>query len=102
MSAKQAAAALITHDPDIAEKARTIEAMGAYHEGRTEAVMNLLRETMGTWTLTLAAQAANTTEQQVIAAMAFHPSLRIGSSIVTRGIAIELYHPLAKYANARR
>ncbi|WP_168175644.1 hypothetical protein [Pseudomonas sp. PA15(2017)] len=55
--------------------------------------MELLREIMGTWTLTLAAQAANTSEQSVIAALANHEHLRIGTAVVARGIAAELYEP---------
>jgi hypothetical protein len=91
MSAKQAAEALIQHDPHISARAQEIQDRGNYCPARREAVMDLLRETMGTWTLTLAAQAANTTEQNVIAALACNEPLRIGTAVVARGIAAELY-----------
>ncbi|MPQ69446.1 hypothetical protein [Pseudomonas sp. MWU12-2323] len=93
MSAKQAAQALIDHDPHVSVKVLEIQEMGHYHPDRRDAVMELLREIMGTWTLTLAAQAANTSEQSVIAALASHEPLRIGTAVVARGIAAELYEP---------
>jgi hypothetical protein len=93
MSAKQAAQALIEHDPHVSAKAREIQDMGPYHPDRRETVTNLLREIMGTWTLTLAAKAANTSEQSVIAALACYEPLRIGTAVVARGIASELYDP---------
>ena len=93
MSAKQAAQALIEHDPHVSTRAREIQGMGPYHPNRRETVTHLLREIMGTWTLTLAAQAANTSEQNVIAALACCEPLRIGTAVVARGIAAELYDP---------
>jgi hypothetical protein len=92
MSAKQAAESLMQNDPHLLEEIQKIEAMDTGSENRRAAVMELLRQTMGTWTLTLAAHAANVDEESVIAAIAYHPSLRVGTYSIARGIAARLYH----------
>lgn len=91
MSAKQAAESLITNDPSIAEQVRAIEEAGPYVDGRTEMIMTLLQEITSTWTLTLVANAAGVTEEQVIASLAGDGPLKIGTSLVARGIARTLY-----------
>jgi len=92
MSAKNAAAALVEYD--IAEQVAAIEAaypMVGFDVERREAIVSLLREVMGTWTLSLAAASADVSEQQVIAALAYHPRLRIGTTAVAQSVAKSLY-----------
>jgi len=46
MSAKQAAEALIAHDPHLVDRVRQVEDMGYYHPDRTMTVKALLRDTI--------------------------------------------------------
>lgn len=87
MSAKKAAASLIANDPFITARAMAFETM-SFSERDSEGE-NLLKDVMGTWTLTLAADAAGVTEEQVIGAIAYQ--LRLGSTLVARGIAHRLF-----------
>lgn len=88
MSAKIAAAALVRHDPDIAERLkafaqrRKVNVFSVRHHEYEDFAAYLY----GRWTVSLAAEAAGVTEEQVIwAVLTYHA--RAGTSIVCRGIA---------------
>lgn len=66
MSAKTAADALMSHDVDFANSVRNLP---ADVNAQGPAAAALVRETAGTWTLTLAAAAAGVEENQVLAAL---------------------------------
>jgi hypothetical protein len=90
MSAKAAAAALLRNDVDLASFARQWRA--GWQQGKSEAVEQYIRQhVMNTWTLTLAAQSAGVTEEQVIAALLYINPLRTGSTCVCRGRAASMF-----------
>jgi hypothetical protein len=86
MSAVRAARALLWHDADLAAFAASIPAPHSprHREIVTYYVRNYV---MNTWTLTLAAEAAGETEEQVIAALLHLEPLRIGTTCICRGEA---------------
>jgi hypothetical protein len=88
MSAKKAAAALAYLDTDIAEQLevfRTLDLEAPASIGRADYVA-FARHLWGLWTVTLAAESASVSEEQVITALlAYHT--RAGSSNVCRDIA---------------
>lgn len=93
MSGVRAARALLALDASLAEcvELLTARVRPSSLEWRP-AVLALVRErVMGTWTLTLAAEAAGATEQQVVAALLYLEPLRIGSNCVCRGEAEMLF-----------
>jgi hypothetical protein len=90
MSAKSAAQALLKNDTELAAFAAQFR--NGWEQGKTRAVEEYIRDNvMNTWTLTLAAEAAGVTEQQVIAALLFLDPLRTGSNCVCRGQAAGLF-----------
>lgn len=93
MSAVNAAKALLECDTHIYEFAYRLS------DDRSGDKKNLVIEFMrgylaGTWTLTLAARAANVTEQQVIAALLRLEPFRLGSARVCREEAALLFGEL--------
>jgi hypothetical protein len=92
MSAKQAAKALLKNDAELSAFASQFR--NGWESGKTLAVDSYIRENiMNTWTLTMVAEAAGATEQQVIAALMFIDPLRSGSNCVCRGRAANLFSP---------
>lgn len=90
MSAKSAAAALLKHDTELAAFASTLDPV--WVANRCEVVRSYIRENvMNTWTLTLAADAAGCTEEQVVAALVYMEPFRLGSTCVCRGEAAILF-----------
>ena len=90
MSAKSAAAALLRHDVELAAFAAQFRP--GWQQGKREAVEAYVQENvMNTWTLTLAAEAAGVTEEQVVAALLYLEPLRTGSTCVCRGRAADLF-----------
>lgn len=91
MSASAAAAALIQHDADIAAQVVRFDRTddeNRYRLSRRDEGVAILESALGTWTLALAAAAANVSELQVLTAMAYQ--LNLGTLPVCRGIAARL------------
>ena len=86
MSAKNAAAALLQFDIDVAEKLPAKDQFLDY-----ESAISLGKAIRGTWTLSLAAAAGGVTEQQVMAALLQHHT-RCGSSLVCQGYAKTIFN----------
>lgn len=92
MSAKSAAASLLKNDITLAEFAAKLQSIREIE--RREYVINFLRENvMNTWTLTLVADAAGCTEEQVIAALLKMEPLRIGTACVCAMEARACFRP---------
>lgn len=90
MSAKSAAVALLRCDPDLAAFAATLD--GLSYSQRHDLVITFIRtRIMHTWTLSLAAESAMCAEEQVVAALLYLEPLHMGSSVVCRGLARNLY-----------
>ena len=88
MSAKAAAEALLRHDADLADFGASVR-MAGLEKG--ELVRAYVREHIyGTWTLALAADAAQCTEEQVIAALLHLDPLKYGTTAVCRIHAAEM------------
>lgn len=91
MSAKRAAQALLELDTNIAAFAMQFEA-GGFDSHKRDKVAHFIRtEVMGTWTLTLAAQAAGQTEKAVIGALMELEPLRFGTKGHGRAMASKLF-----------
>ncbi|MBP6776235.1 MAG: hypothetical protein KA151_03170 [Piscinibacter sp.] len=90
MSARRAAVALMNHDADIAEKIAEYFADRRPYFAKSETGEAIVASAAGTWTLTLAADAAGVTERQVLAAIA--QQLHLGTSCVCRGIAERIFY----------
>lgn len=91
MSAKQAALALLELDADLAAFAAELKP-GSYDPAKGEKVQAYVREhVMGTWTLTLAAYASGSTEEQVVGALLELEPLRLGTQGHGRAIARALF-----------
>ena len=91
MSATSAAQALMQLDTEIAVFADVIGNVADRVDQREQILEFIKDRVMNTWTLTLAAQSAEVSEQQVIAAMLYLPEFRIGSVCVCRGQAALLF-----------
>lgn len=92
MSAKRAAQALIDYDPYVGLQVETIRGMREDNaQERIEAIQSLLRDVMISYTLSLVAGASNTTEKNVVAALAQHEDLKFGTSGVPRSYVEGLY-----------
>ena len=88
MSARAAAEALLRHDADLAEFGASVR-MAGFDKGKL--VREYVRENIyGTWTLALAADAAQCSEEQVIAALLHLDPLRYGTTAVCRIHAAEM------------
>lgn len=84
MSARLAASALVTYDADVAEAIRNARVGG---ESPTwNAAEELAGYLRGCWTLSLAAAAAGTSEEKVVAAVLLY-FVGAGTSAVCRSIA---------------
>ena len=89
-SGKCAAQALLELDTNLAQFAASIDRDRWSRSAET--VDFVQQNVMNTWTLTLAARCAGVSEQQVIAALLYSESLRIGSTSVCQGIAFKLFN----------
>jgi hypothetical protein len=90
MSATQAAQALLAHDVEVYQFAKSLGA--GYDPQKREKVRSFLEGyLLGTWTLTLAAAAAGVTEEQVVAALLHQEPLRFGTTVVCRDEARRLF-----------
>jgi hypothetical protein len=86
MSARLAAAALVTYDADIADAVRKIHEEQGGKRATWSAAESFAAYLRGCWTLSLAAHAAGTTEEKVVAALLLY-FVCAGTSTVCRGIA---------------
>jgi hypothetical protein len=88
MSAKQAAKALMKNDCSFNDLFDLLEK--ANHFDKRECVVEFLESNVkNTWTLALASESANATEEQVIAAILYE--LRMGTTCVCRGMARNMF-----------
>ena len=90
MSAKKAAQAYLRHDCDFAVFVAALPEVRWGEDYRTEVCDYVRENVLHTWTLSLAAQSASATEEQVIAAILYE--LQIGSTCVCRGISANMFH----------
>lgn len=88
MSAKAAAEALLRHDAELAEFGSSVRMAGFEKGGLVRAYVR--EHIYGTWTLALAADAAQCTEEQVIAALLHLYPLRYGTTAICRIHAAEM------------
>lgn len=93
MSATRAAAARLTLDADLAVRVAELDAAhppGAPGAGifRSAAAVEVARSAVGTWTLSLAAQAAGQSEAGVVAAVLY--KLGYGTATSCRDRALEI------------
>lgn len=90
MTAKHAADALVTYDIELAAAINAIiEDHSSHPSELAKKKANLIRETAGTWTLSLAAAAANVPEERVLDALSrYH--LQTGSKFASRALGIDL------------
>jgi hypothetical protein len=87
MSAKQAAAALVEFDTELKARVEEVNARGSYWwiDAANEAdVKAIIKDTAGTWTLSLAAAAAGVTEEAVLVAM-YRNHLHGGTQVAALG-----------------
>lgn len=104
MSARAAAEALLRYDADLAEFARGMQTPTF---GKADLVRSFVeRHVVGTWTLSLAADAARCSEEQVVAALLQIEPLRYGSTAICRLDAAEMFgshsSPLAQWRRKER
>ncbi len=86
MSAKKAAAALLRNDADLAA---FVDANGGDWRKTGDVLAYVKDRVMGTWTLTMVAEAVECSEQQVVAALLYQ--IHTGSTCVCRGQAATLF-----------